>query len=423
MQISGLSGVQLGDSGLKTGDRIIPYSAVQSIHFLATVTQHNVNFIPTGRSYDATLRVLIQGSWMDVEPQRGMFGRLKKDGFEALQQAYSILAEITFTNRVERHENMVAERNYFEVADYQFHRSGHIFYKGREVGSFRDPGVLLDLAPFQLTLGRKPKSAGGRLRSMFSSQDVIIPLEIDRDCFLYMMFKLHGIRFKNTPISEKRRDRRKVFYEAVLRFGALLSKIDGSVDREEFAQLNRFFQLNEQKESDAAHIFKEELTARSNLSDILGTFAEEFDGADEVKEGFLLGMLSVALADGKFQPSEFELIHSASVFLKLTETSFARVLLTAGIDPDLFAEDAPEANRRDGAARTSTLSDHVAHLKVLGLTGEPMPEQIRTAYRQLVKRYHPDILRGQGMPELEIEKASKVLARINIAYHALNRER
>ena len=58
---------------------------------------------------------------------------------------------------------------------------------------------------------------------------------------------------------------------------------------------------------------------------------------------------------------------------------------------------------------------------MLGLTPGANPEEIQRAYRALVRRYHPDVLRGQGMPDDEIEKASQVLAQINIAYEALLR--
>ena len=304
MQIHGLTEFEQGDSDFKIGDRVIPYNAVQSTHFVATVTQHSINLIPTGKNYDTTLRVLIQDCWTNIEQKMGMIRGLKKDGFKALQQACSILAAVTFTSRVELHEGKVAERNYFEVADYQIHRNGHVFHKGREVGSLRDPQVSLRLDPFQLTLERKPKSKGGRLLSILSTQNVIIPLEVDRDCSLYMMNRVHSIRFKYAPPPEKRRVRRRVFYDAVLRFGALLSKVDGSVDTQEFTQLCLFFGLNEGKSDGAAKVFEKELLAQSSLADVLGDFAEEFEKAREVKEGFLLGMLSVAVADSGFRRSE-----------------------------------------------------------------------------------------------------------------------
>lgn len=425
LQIDGFPQLIFTDIEVHYNGRRIPYNCVQSIQFTATVTRHSINLIPAGKSYEASLRLLLPDGWLSIEPDKGMFGALKKKGFEALQKAFAILSTITFTSRVERYESQLAQHGYFEVSGFQLHRSGYIFRRGREICSISSPDISISLEPFRLIIAQKSSSAIGRVLSSLTSQEVQIPIDVDRDCVLYMLKHIYGLTFRDTPVPEKRLDRRKVFYQAVLRFGALLSKVDGRVDREELVELKRFFRLDEQHIPNAARIFNEELAANANISDILDEFASAFDGANEVKESFILGMLSVSLADGVLQRVELQLLRDAAVYLGLSAESFSRILLTAGIDPDLFlGADEDEdggAGGGSGASRQTESSMRTTHLRVLGLDGAAGPNEIREAYKRLVKRYHPDVLRGQGMPEGEIEKAGRILARINMAYEALRR--
>jgi len=50
-------------------------------------------------------------------------------------------------------------------------------------------------------------------------------------------------------------------------------------------------------------------------------------------------------------------------------------------------------------------------------------EAIKAAYRQLVRRYHPDRLMGDGLPEPFVGVASTRLAVINGAYAEITRQR
>lgn len=423
MKIEGVSGLVLNDEDFCLSDSLYRYEDISSIMFTAVVTSHSVNFVPAGKTYEVCLRLKVNERWINVNPDRGFFGKVKEKSFEAMQKAYGIFATITFTNRVERYEKQVNQLGFFEIGDnsrYQFHKDGHVFHNGKELTSLNDPEISLDLDPFQLRLFRKPKSLGDKIGSALWSKDALIPLQIDKDCFLYMIRALYHITFKNTYIPEKKIDSQKIFYETVLRFGAYLSKVDGNSDPKELAQLKRFFHLDNQRIPYAARLFNEELEHRSRLSDILGPFNKAFSDADEVKEGFLLGMLSVALADGEFHKSEFALLRDAAKFLKLSDSAFRRIFETAGVDPDSFNRDeASSSGSKESEQNRTTTRDK--HLMLLGLSSGATSEEIKNVYKILVKKYHPDVLRGQGMPEEEIEKSEKILQQINIAYDSLRR--
>ena len=60
---------------------------------------------------------------------------------------------------------------------------------------------------------------------------------------------------------------------------------------------------------------------------------------------------------------------------------------------------------------------------VLGLTREASDEQVRLAWRQLMRENHPDSLASRGVPEEFVKRATAKVADINAAWDRIKRER
>jgi DnaJ like chaperone protein len=60
---------------------------------------------------------------------------------------------------------------------------------------------------------------------------------------------------------------------------------------------------------------------------------------------------------------------------------------------------------------------------ILGVAPEATPDQIKSAYRQLAVKYHPDRLIAAGLPTEAIRVATEKLAVINDAYSRLRDQR
>jgi len=67
------------------------------------------------------------------------------------------------------------------------------------------------------------------------------------------------------------------------------------------------------------------------------------------------------------------------------------------------------------SSRTRTKSDY----EVLGLKEGASWDEVKKAYRDLVKKYHPDILMGKGESESIVSEGTKKLQEINVAYENL----
>ena len=57
----------------------------------------------------------------------------------------------------------------------------------------------------------------------------------------------------------------------------------------------------------------------------------------------------------------------------------------------------------------------------MGLSKDATFSEIKKKYRELVKKYHPDILMGKGADEEIIQEGTKKLQEINEAYKILKK--
>lgn len=85
-------------------------------------------------------------------------------------------------------------------------------------------------------------------------------------------------------------------------------------------------------------------------------------------------------------------------------------------------EEAERKAEAEAKARASGINWTAAEydaLEILGLKAKTTKDEISTAYRKLVKLYHPDRLRGLGVSQKKIAFAADRLAEINDAYRLL----
>jgi DnaJ like chaperone protein len=98
-------------------------------------------------------------------------------------------------------------------------------------------------------------------------------------------------------------------------------------------------------------------------------------------------------------PAEFDFLANVARIFGFDETRFERI-----------------AASHMGAAEADPY-------EVLGSARDAANEDIKAAYRKLVREHHPDRLMAQGMPQEFIDVANEKLAAINDAYGRIRRER
>lgn len=126
----------------------------------------------------------------------------------------------------------------------------------------------------------------------------------------------------------------------------------------------------------------------------------------------------VAAADGNVSVKEDLLLRRACASLYLT--------------PELYryfkrrysASSYSSNEQGSGAGRRAAPADDLANAyRTLGCSPSDSDDAVRSAYRTLAKKYHPDKLRAEGVPDSVIEKATATMAEINNAWNLVRKAR
>ena len=191
-------------------------------------------------------------------------------------------------------------------------------------------------------------------------------------------------------------ERSVAFTIAVIALGAKMAKADGQVTRDEVTAFREVFQIAPSDEAQAAKVFN---MARQDVAGfeeyalrIKGMFGATRGRPTDLMEG----LFHIAVADGEYHPNE-------DVFL-------SRVAEILGMDSRCFK-----------AMRARYVPDAEPDpYHVLGVDPEMPLDEIRKAWRQLVRDTHPDSMIARGVPEEAVKLAEKRMIDINRAWDQIN---
>ncbi|MEP2641914.1 molecular chaperone DjiA [Roseobacter sp.] len=182
------------------------------------------------------------------------------------------------------------------------------------------------------------------------------------------------------------------FTIAVLALGAKMAKADGHVTRDEVTAFKEVFHITAQDEQGAAKVFN---LARQDVAGyeeyarrIYGMFSTQPDTLRDLLEG----LFHIAMADGFYHPNEDAFLERVTAIFGLPHREFdllrMRFVPDAGGDP----------------------------YSILGVTPGTPIEDIRRAWRRLVRENHPDAMIARGVPEEALQLAQRRMADINRAW-------
>jgi DnaJ like chaperone protein len=192
------------------------------------------------------------------------------------------------------------------------------------------------------------------------------------------------------------------FFVATFSMLAKMARADGPVGAEEIDSVERFMvrDLNLDPESRriAMNIFHTALNAPEAFGDFAHQFYLQFQNRPQMLDLLLDILLRVALADGRINQAEEQLIQEAAVTFRFS----------------------PEQLRRIKARYLREVDRYYA---ILGVTPRDTDEQIKSQYRRKVSEFHPDKVAGKGLPEEFTRFAEEKFREIQEAYDAIRSER
>ena len=197
---------------------------------------------------------------------------------------------------------------------------------------------------------------------------------------------------------------------------AKVAKADGRVDSLEaelistmLDDVSRIFPEPQKTKEILKEIFNEEKNTQDNIEHIAVALSQAIKRNRAKQEQFIGFLIQLAFADGEVTKSE--------------ERVLARIAEAMEIDPKLYHSifDAFEKlNARRNATKQTTLKEAY---KILGVSENDDMKTIKKKYRELVRKYHPDIIKAQGKDEAYLKEATQKTQEINEAYEIIKKAR
>lgn len=190
--------------------------------------------------------------------------------------------------------------------------------------------------------------------------------------------------------------RQQLFTECVIALAAKLSKVDGPVSRVEVDAFKTEFRIPAEQLRAVGVLYDKAKQSPAGYEDYARRLGNAFADAPILLSGVLDALRRIALADGPLQPSESE-------FLAKVAAAFGLVGARAGAAQAGAGQEDPYA--------------------VLGVPRSATTEEIKAAWRELVRQHHPDSLIAKGLPKEYVELATRKMAAINAAWDRIRAER
>lgn len=191
-------------------------------------------------------------------------------------------------------------------------------------------------------------------------------------------------------------ERSVAFTIAVIALGAKMAKADGQVTRDEVTAFREVFHISPKDEAGAAKVFNLARQDAAGFEEyaqrIRSLFSEDHACFCDLMEG----LFHIAMADGTYHPNEELFLDRVAAIFEMEPARYQAIKtrFVPDAEPDPYT--------------------------VLGVSPETSIEDVRKAWRVLVRETHPDALIARGLPEEAVKIAEKKMIDVNRAWEAIS---
>lgn len=196
-------------------------------------------------------------------------------------------------------------------------------------------------------------------------------------------------------IDRMQEDDEIVFAIALIALSAKMAKADGVVSDSEIVAFEQIFAVPPGERRNVERVY------RIATQDVAGfeAYAEQvariYLNKPAVLEDVIDALFHIAKADGHVHPAELEFLRTVADIFGFSEIEFARI-------------------------KASHLGrDRADPYLVLGITPDISDDDLKIAYRRLLRENHPDMLIARGVPEEMVTIATEKVSAINVAYEKI----
>lgn len=189
------------------------------------------------------------------------------------------------------------------------------------------------------------------------------------------------------------------FTIAVIALGAKMAKADGLVTRDEVTAFREVFHIAQADEDNAARVFNLARQDVAGFEEYATRIAAMFEDEHGTLTDLIEGLFHIAVADGFYHPNEDGFLARVAEIFGVSERDFKalRVRFVPDAEPDPYS--------------------------VLGVDPDAPMDEIRAAWRALVRNTHPDSMIARGVPEEAVRMAEKRMIDINRAWEEITAAR
>ncbi len=215
-----------------------------------------------------------------------------------------------------------------------------------------------------------------------------------------------NVSFGGSPLNPARLaamlgQREQLFALAVVVLSAKLAKCDGTVVRAEIDAFKRQFRIPPEAVRDIGRLFDQARDSAESFEPYADQLGENFADNRGLLEDVLAALFAVARADRPVTVAELDML--------------SRVHQAFGLDQAAW-------DRARGAASRPATNETDPYA-VLGVARSSTDEELRLAWRKLMRENHPDTLAARGVPAEFVSRASDKVATINASWDCIKRER
>lgn len=201
-------------------------------------------------------------------------------------------------------------------------------------------------------------------------------------------------------------NRETLFAISVIVLSAKLAKADGPVKREEIDAFKTMFRIPPENLREVGEMFDRAREDAAGWEPFAERLGQSFADNRAMLEDVLAALFYIARADGPITRGELPVLQGIHQRFGLDHAAWDR------------AKGGGQAGSR--VEQQQKTDDAYA---VLGLTPAATDEEVRLAWRKLMRENHPDALAARGVPPDFVERATRKVADINAAWDRIKRQR
>ncbi len=207
-------------------------------------------------------------------------------------------------------------------------------------------------------------------------------------------------------------NRETLFAISVIVLSAKLAKVDGPVKRAEIDTFKRSFRIPPENLAEVAQLFDRARDSAEGFEPFAQRLGEAFADNKAMLEDVLAALFAIARADGPVNNAELAFLKQAHLGLGLDRLAWERA-----------KDGRPSGSTGGNPGGTAPSATEADAYMMLGVSRAASDDELRQAWRRLMRENHPDSLAARGVPQEFVKRATDKVAEINAAWDRIKRER